>query len=99
MDSGWSVPTLNPGFNDTAALKLLMVARALWPAGRAAEAEAAAGWTASGAGFMLWFKARFLAVERAGKSSAANTAMMATTIMSSINVKARRGIFIGVCSS
>ena len=91
MDSGWAVPTLNPGLSETVAVKLLIVARGRCggvPAGRANSAGAAAG--VDSADFRLLRNAFCLARDSAGRSSAARTAMTAITTSSSMRVKARR---------
>src|ERR1051325_407217 len=92
MDSGSAVPTLRPGLSETVAAKLLTVASGRWgvvvDTGLVDSVRAAVA-GALLAAFMLLRKARFLADERAGKSSAARAAMMAMTTMSSMSVKAR----------
>src|SRR6267142_1124578 len=98
MDSGWAVPTLRPGLRETVAAKLLTVA-VLRGAGVAGARLRASPRGAVGAAelsdFMLVRRAFFLAAESAGRSIAARTAMRATTMSSSMSVKAwREGNFI-----
>src|SRR5882672_4336248 len=96
MDSGSAVPTLNPGWSETLAEKLRTVASVRCGVSNDATWAAAGCATAAGAGgFRRVRKARCLALESAGNSIAARTAMIATTIMSSMRVKAwRTGSFI-----
>src|SRR6266498_2485158 len=97
MDSGCVVPTLNPGLSETVAEKLFTVASGRWAGTACAMLLMAGGVTVAGAvtaESMLFRRARFLAVDRAGRSSAAMTAMMAMTTMSSMSVKAWRQVFI-----
>src|SRR5262245_28974038 len=90
MDSGSAVPTLNPGWSETVAVKLLTVASARWEArGDGAGVDSARATVCAG-GFMVERRARFLALESAGSSKAATTAMIATTTSSSMRVNARR---------
>src|SRR6266508_2695598 len=96
IDSGSVVPTLSSGFSETLAAKLLTVARAR--RGGAVCPRLAASCRAAVAGAlesMLLRRAFFLAVDKAGRSSPARTAMIRTTTSSSISVNARERIFIG----
>src|SRR5260221_9257679 len=97
MDSGSDVPTLSPGLSETVAAKVLTVARDRW--GAADGANLADSWRATTAGVaptesMLMRKAFFLALDNAGRRSAAITPMMMITTKSSMRVKARTRIFI-----
>src|ERR1043166_7472808 len=97
MDSGGVVPTLNPGLSDTVAEKLFTVASGRWDETAGATLLRAGGATGAGAvtaESMLFRRARFLAVDKAGRSIAAKTAMIAMTTMSSMSVKARLPVFI-----
>ena len=89
MDSGWLVPTLNPGLREMVAEKLLTVANERPgnspTVGRAEVCDALA---MAAAEFMLERSAFFFAADKAGSSSAATSAMRAMTTMSSISVKA-----------
>src|SRR4030095_7988661 len=95
MDSGSAVPTLNSGLRDTVAAKLLTVANVRWTAVGGAALPGSGRGGVDCAAFMLLRSARFLADERAGRSSPARTAMTAMTTISSMSVKARGRIFIG----
>src|SRR6266487_4387271 len=98
MDSGCEVPTLNPGLSETVAEKFFTVASGRWAGTACATLLMACGVTvAEGvtAESMLFRRARFLAVDKAGRSNAAMTAMIAMTTMSSMSVKARKQVFIG----
>ena len=88
MDSGCTVPTLNSGLRATVAEKLLTDARARCD-GALAGSVVCAGSPAEATGLMLRLKARFLAADNAGSSSAAMTATTTITTNSSIKVKAR----------
>ena len=97
MDSGSAVPTLNPGLSMTVAAKLLSVASGRCGEGAGASLVKSGRSAVAGAAppeFMLLRKARFLAADRAGRSSPASTAIMAITASSSISVNARRRYFI-----
>src|SRR2546422_4828071 len=92
MDSGWAVPTLRPGLSETVAAKLLTVAVLRGAGVVDARFRTSARWAVGGAElsyFMLVRRAFFLAAESAGRSIAARTAMTATTMSSSMSVKAR----------
>jgi hypothetical protein len=87
------VPTLNPGLSETVAAKLLTVASGRLDSTEMGLAGGCAG--AAATDFMLARIARAFALDNAGSSSAASTAMMATTTKSSMRVKAgRERIFI-----
>src|SRR5690348_4373469 len=94
MDSGSTVPTLKPGFNETVAAKLFTIAtgRSCPRLNLGASPLIAGG--AGAAGAILLESARFLAADRAGSNNAASTEIMNTTTSSSIRVKPRRGILI-----
>src|SRR5437773_1431200 len=98
MDSGWAVPTLRPGLSETVAAKLLTIAVLRGEGvigGRLRTSPRGAVGMAEASDFMLVRRALFLAAERAGRSIPARTAIRATTISSSMRVKARReGNFI-----
>src|SRR6266516_7985542 len=97
MDSGCEVPTLNPGLSETVAKKLFTVASGRWAGTACATLLMACGATVAGAvaaESMLFRRARFLAVDKAGRSNAAMTAMIAMTTMSSMSVNARLPVFI-----
>src|SRR5687767_11751212 len=96
MDSGSAVPTLNAGLRATVAEKLFTVANGRAGAGvisrppaRIAGASACAG--LDEAASRLLEIARFLAVDRAGRSKAARTEMIRMTTISSMSVNARLG--------
>src|SRR5690349_3294748 len=94
MDSGSAVPMLRPGSKVMVAAKLFTLAncRSAVVLGATTALGGVPGLVAE---FMLLRNARCLALESAGRRMAATTAMMATTTMSSISVKARGRIFIG----
>src|ERR1017187_333194 len=97
MDSGSAVPMLSPGWSETVAAKLLTVASDRWGAAACASLFGSCRATVSGTApteSMLLRKARFLAVDKAGRRRAATTAMTPMTTSSSISVKARHRIFI-----
>src|SRR5256885_16663243 len=97
MDSGSAVPTLSPGLSETVAAKLLTVARDRWGAAVFASPLSVRGAADAGPApteFMLLRRARFLAVDKAGRSSPARTAMTAMTTSSSTRVNAGRRSFI-----
>src|SRR5207249_6551968 len=96
MDSGSAVPTLSPGLSATVAAKLLTVARDRWGAPAVTSPVIDRGAADAGPApteFMLR-TARFLAEDKAGRSSPARTAMTAITTSSSISVNAGQRIFI-----
>src|SRR4051812_484407 len=94
MDSGSTVPTLNPGFNETAAVKLFTIATGRSDDRRPCEMSFMTAPLAAGAtGAILLFSARFFAADNAGNNSAARTEMMTMTTINSMSVKPRRGIF------
>src|SRR2546427_4144099 len=97
MDSGSAVPTLSPGLSETVAAKLLTVARDRWGAATVASPVTDRGAADAGPApteFMLLRSARFLAEDKAGRSSPARTAMTAITTSSSISVNAGQRSFI-----
>src|SRR6185312_3072181 len=95
MDSGSTVPTLKPGFNETAAVKLFTVAIGRsGPRFNLAVSTFAATTAAGTAGAMLFESARFFAADNAGNNNAARTEIMNTTTSSSISVNACFGILI-----
>src|SRR6266516_8103446 len=97
MDSGSAVPTLSPGLSETVASKLLTVARVRWGAAAVGSPMSVRGAADAGPApteFMLVRSARFLAEDKAGRSSPAKTAMTAITSISSISVNAGQRSFI-----
>src|SRR5260370_7801079 len=85
MESGSAVPTLSPGFSETAAEKVLTVASGrLGTSVEICLAEAGAGWVAPTESMFL-LNARFFAEDRAGRRRPAKTAMMSMATRSPPN--------------
>src|SRR2546425_12519131 len=97
MARGSAVPPLSPVLSEPVAANLLTVARVRWGAAAAACPVSVRGAADAGpapAEFMLLRSARFLAEDKAGRSSPARTAMTARTTSRSISVNAGQRSFI-----